>query len=231
METNRVMTLLWLRWQVIWSNKLFLFTVFSPILYMTLFATLGNPELNASLIGTGINLVYSYTAGTFVSTMISEEKEKKNLKTLILSGVGRGEYIVSVMVFPLLFSLISSLLIPLIMQIQEMNWGKFLIVVSLTNLIFVLLNLLIAFLAKNQTQTTVCSLTLVIIASFLPLFSSFSPSIDTLMTYSFIGANAKYFKELSSYQLTDQTMVVLVIWIFLTSIALYFAYQKNRKID
>lgn len=117
------------------------------------------------------------------------------------------------------------------MQIQDMDWGKFLVVVSLTNLIFVLLNLLIAFLAKNQTQTTVCSLTLVIIASFLPLFSEFIKSVNKFKQYSFIGANAKYFKELSSYQLTDQTMVVLLIWIFLTSIALYFAYKKNRKID
>ena len=71
---NRFMSLLWLRWQFILSNKLFLFTVFSPILYMAIFAALGNPEINASLIGTGINLVYSYTAGTFASTMISEEK-------------------------------------------------------------------------------------------------------------------------------------------------------------
>lgn len=228
---NRFMSLLWLRWQFILSNKLFLFTVFSPILYMGIFAALGNPEINASLIGTGINLVYSYTAGTFASTMISEEKEKKNLKALILSGVRQGEYILSVVVFPLLFSLISSILIPIIMQIQDMDWGKFLVVVSLTNLIFVLLNLLIAFLAKNQTQTTVCSLTLVIIASFLPLFSEFIKSVNKFMNYSFIGANAKYFKELSSYQLTDQTMVVLLIWIFLTSIALYFAYKKNRKID
>lgn len=96
---NRFMSLLWLRWQFILSNKLFLFTVFSPILYMAIFAALGNPEINASLIGTGINLVYSYTAGTFASTMISEEKEKKNLKALILSGVRQGEYILSVVVF------------------------------------------------------------------------------------------------------------------------------------
>lgn len=141
--------------------------------------------------------------------------------------VNEGE----IFVFLLLFSLISSILIPIIMQIQDMDWGKFLVVVSLTNLIFVLLNLLIAFLAKNQTQTTVCSLKLVIIASFLPLFSEFIKSVNKFMHYSLIGANAKYFKELSSYQLTDQTMVVLLIWIFLTSIALYFAYKKNRKID
>lgn len=231
MGNNRFMSLLWLRWQFIWSNKLFLFAVLSPILYMAIFASLGNSKINAEFIGTGINLVYSYTAGSFVSTMISEEKEKKNLKSLILSGVKQGEYITTVIIFPIVFSLVESILIPILMQIKDMQWENYLVVVSLTSLVFILLNLLFAFLAKNQTQTTVCSLTLVIIASFLPLLSEFIKSLKTVMEYSFIGANAKYFKELSDYQLTDKTIFVLLGWIVLTSIALYFAYKKNRKID
>lgn len=60
-------------------------------------------------------------------------------------------------------------------------------------------NLLFAFLAKNQTQTTVCSLTLVLVESILPVSSEFVKSANTVMEYSFIGANAKYFKELSDY--------------------------------
>jgi ABC-2 type transport system permease protein len=198
---------------------------------MGIFAAFGNSEINKFLVGMGLNLVYSFTAGSFVSTMISEEKEKKNLKSLILSGVKQGEYITTVIIFPIIFSLVASILIPIMMQIEDMEWGKFLVVVSLTSLVFILLNLLFAFLAKNQTQTTVCSLTLVLVASILPVSSEFVKSANTVMEYSFIGANAKYFKELSDYQLTDKTIFVLLSWIIVTSIALYFAYKKNRKID
>lgn len=198
---------------------------------MGIFAAFGNSEINKFLVGMGLNLVYSFTAGSFVSTMISEEKEKKNLKSLILSGVKQGEYITTVIIFPIIFSLVASILIPIMMQIEDMEWGKFLVVVSLTSLVFILLNLLFAFLAKNQTQTTVCSLTLVLVASILPVSSEFVKSANTVMEYSFIGANAKYFKELSDYQLTDKTIFVLLSWIVMTSIALYFAYKKNRKID
>lgn len=231
MGNNRFMSLLWLRWQFIWSNKLFLISIISPVFYMWLFGAFFDSDINKFLVGMGLNMVYSFTAGSFVSTMISEEKEKKNLKSLILSGVKQGEYITTVIIFPIIFSLVESILIPILMQIKDMEWGNYLVVVSLTSLAFVLLNLLFAFLAKNQTQTTVCSLTLVFIASFLPIFSEFAKSVSTVMDYSFIGANAKYFKELSDYQLTDKTIFVLLGWIILTSIALYFAYQKNRKID
>ena len=231
MGNNRFMSLLWLRWQFIWSNKLFLISIISPVFYMWLFGAFFDPEINKFLVGMGLNMVYSFTAGSFVSTMISEEKEKKNLKSLILSGVKQGEYITTVIIFPIIFSLVESILIPILMQIKDMEWGSYLVVVSLTSLVFILLNLLFAFFAKNQTQTTVCSLTLVFIASFLPIFSEFAKSVRTVMEYSFIGANAKYFKELSDYQLTDKTILVLLGWIVLTSIALYFAYQKNRKID
>ncbi|MFI3835946.1 ABC transporter permease [Streptococcus equinus] len=231
MGNNRFMSLLWLRWQFIWSNKLFLLSIISPVIYMGIFAAFGNSEINKFLVGMGLNLVYSFTAGSFVSTMISEEKEKKNLKSLILSGVKQGEYITTVIIFPFIFSLVASILIPIMMQIEDMEWGKFLVVVSLTSLVFILLNLLFAFLAKNQTQTTVCSLTLVLVASILPVSSEFVKSANTVMEYSFIGANAKYFKELSDYQLTDKTIFVLLSWIIVTSIALYFAYKKNRKID
>lgn len=231
MGNNRFMSLLWLRWQFIWSNKLFLISIISPVFYMWLFGAFFDSDINKFLVGIGLNMVYSFTAGSFVSTMISEEKEKKNLKSLILSGVKQGEYITTVIIFPIIFSLLASILIPILMQIKDMEWWSYLVVVSLTSLVFILLNLLIAFLAKNQTQTTVCSLTLVLIASFLPIFSEFAKSVRTVMEYSFIGANAKYFKELSDYQLTDKTIFVLFGWIVLTSIALYFAYQKNRKID
>lgn len=77
MGNNRFMSLLWLRWQFIWSNKLFLISIISPVFYMWLFGAFFDSDINKFLVGMGLNMVYSFTAGSFVSTMISEEKEKK----------------------------------------------------------------------------------------------------------------------------------------------------------
>lgn len=102
---------------------------------------------------------------------------------MILSGVKQGEYITTVIIFPIIFSLLASILIPILMQIKDMERWIYLVAISLTSLVLILLNLLIAFVAKNQTQITVCSLTLVLIASFLPIFSEFAKSVRTVMEY------------------------------------------------
>ena len=85
----------------------------SPIFDIVLFVNLLGFDDNSGFIGMGLNMIYSITAGSFVSTMISEEKERKNLKSLILSGVKQGEYITTVIIFPIIFSLLASILIPI----------------------------------------------------------------------------------------------------------------------
>lgn len=147
--TNKLKSLLWLRWQFLLSNKLFLILVVSPPLYILLMSSMEDSTITSTFIGTGMSVIYSISAGSFISMMISEEKEKKNLKTLILSGVKQSEYFFSVLIFPVCLSFLFSILVPLILHIDHMAWKNFLIVVFLTIIVFVLLNLLIAFLAKN----------------------------------------------------------------------------------
>lgn len=147
--TNKLKSLLWLRWQFLLSNKLFLILVVSPPLYILLMSSMEDSTITSAFIGTGMSVIYSISAGSFISMMISEEKEKKNLRTLILSGVKQSEYFFSVLIFPVCLSFLFSILVPLILHIDHMAWKNFLIVVFLTIIVFVLLNLLIAFLAKN----------------------------------------------------------------------------------
>ena len=141
-----------------------------------------------------------------------------------------GVYTISYF-FPVLFSMISGILMPVILRMKNIDWLTFIIITGLTITIFVLLNLLIAFLAKSQTQTMVLSLGVFLLATFMPIFAIEVDGMDTVVDLSFIGANDKYLKLLSDYQLADRTLLSLVIWILLSSVALYFAYKKNRKID
>ena len=52
----------------------------SPIFDIVLFVNLLGFDDNSGFIGMGLNMIYSITAGSFASTMISEEKEKKKFK-------------------------------------------------------------------------------------------------------------------------------------------------------
>ena len=62
-----------------------------------------------------------FGAGNTISTIVSEEREKKTLRTLLLSGVKTKNYIISTLVFPFAISLASALFIP---KILELDLGK-----------------------------------------------------------------------------------------------------------
>lgn len=64
------------------------------------------------------------TAGAFVSMMIGEEKEKKNLRTLILSGVKMYEYILSIVIFPFLFSVSAFAYFPSFFGVAIPSWAN-----------------------------------------------------------------------------------------------------------
>ncbi|MBM7636713.1 ABC transporter permease [Streptococcus saliviloxodontae] len=226
--TSKVKSLIWLRWQFLMSNKFLLFLAISPIIYLSLLTIVGNSETNVLYMGTGVSSIYSLTAGSFLAMMISEEKEKKNLKTLILSGVKEGDYIISAILFPVLFAVLEVVLLPFIFQIKSMDWLTFLPVVCLTVVFFVLINLLIVFLTKSQTQATLFSISLYFLATFLPILADQSRLVKVILDWSFYGATTRYFSKVGAYSLTDTSFYALIVWVILVGIVTVFAYRRNR---
>ena len=79
------MTLLWLRWEYLISNKVLLFVcVVTPFVDFAILQAI--PMIHGELyfLNMGLSLIYGMTAGSFTSMMISEEKEKKNLRISLL---------------------------------------------------------------------------------------------------------------------------------------------------
>lgn len=113
--TNSMRSLLWLKWQYIVTNKVLLVVVLSPIVDVYLMSLLG-PSADAMLLSFGTGLVYSVTAGSFVTLIVAEEKEKKNIRTLILTGVHQLDYAISVIAYPLILSVLSLILLPFLFQ-------------------------------------------------------------------------------------------------------------------
>ena len=120
---HRLMALLWLRWEYLISNKVLLFVcVVTPFVDFAILQAIPMIHGEMYFLNMGLSLIYSMTAGTFTSMMISEEKEKKNLRTLILSGVTKYNYIISVISFPFIFSVLSALFMPVIFGIAIPSW-------------------------------------------------------------------------------------------------------------
>ena len=182
---KRFFSLLWLRYRYLLHNKIILFVcVFTPIVDFSLLNFVPDVRGSVFLMSMAIITIYSLTAGTFTTLIISEEKDKKNLRTLILTGVKTPEYIFSTILFPFLFSIIGVWVMPITFGISIPNLALYSLVTFLTILCFILVNFAIALFSKNQTQASAVSLIFYLVIMTLPMFSSINKFAKLLTDFS-----------------------------------------------
>lgn len=229
---SHLKSMLWLRWQYLLGNKIILFVCgLTPLVDVYLLALLssvaGGPDVGLLFLGLGI--VYSVSAGMFVAMILGDEKEKRNLRTLILSGVSDFDYVFSLIVIPIVLTVVYALGLPLLYGIIVANWLTYLVVVILTSLIYILINMTIGFFAKNQMQSMAVSMLVFIFSIFIPMMSQNSEILKNVTDFSFLGANTAYFNDTLAYSLMDKTMIALLMWNVVFGFGLIWAYRFNLK--
>ena len=124
---KQLKSLMWLRRRIILSNKSILIQVLLPFGFTYLYKKLTeiqgalNTESKVRLLVMCLSMALLFGTGNTISTIVSEEREKKTLRTLLLSGVKTKYYIISTLVFPFAISIASALFIP---NILEIDLGK-----------------------------------------------------------------------------------------------------------
>ena len=227
---NRFLSLLWLRYRYLLNNKMILFIcVFTPIVDFSLLNLVPDVHGSVFLMSMAIVTIYSLTAGTFTTLIISEEKDKKNLRTLILTGITTPEYIFSTILYPLLFSILGVCIMPITFGISIPNIVIYSLVTFLTITCFILVNLAIALFCKNQTQASAVSLIFYLIIMTLPMFSSINKFAKILTDFSLLGAHNQYFDNISAFGFHNMQIFTLFIWIILMSMIVYLGFKWNKK--
>lgn len=169
---RRIKALFWLRNQVIMSNKNILVQLLMPYFLLALYKAVFNMGKSKSLI-----LVYfclaigiAMSVGTTISVVISEEKEKNNLKTLLLSGVHVSDYLISVLIHPILVTVINMVLFPIIADadISEI-YVEYVVVIMFTSLAVILINLCIGAVSSTQSKAQINGLPIMFLISLGPM--------------------------------------------------------------
>ncbi|WP_061757552.1 ABC transporter permease, partial [Streptococcus pneumoniae] len=161
---KRFLALVWLRCQIILSNKSILLQVLVPFaftyFYKYLMETQGKVNDQQALVLLMMCLPFSLAlaVGSPITIILSEEKEKYNLQTLLLSGVKGSEYILSTMFLPFLLTFVIMGTTPLILGVTIVHTFNYITIVLLTSLSIILFYLLIGLTAKSQVVAQVISL-------------------------------------------------------------------------
>ena len=237
---KQLKSLMWLRRRIILSNKSLLIQVLLPFgityIYRKLYEVQGtlNAETKFNLLVTCLSMALLFGAGNTISTIVSEEREKKTLRTLLLSGVKTKNYIISTLVFPFAISLASALFIP---KILELDLGKqsdtYYLIVLLTAVAIMLIYLLIGMVCKTQISSQIVSLPVTMISLFIPTFSGMSDTFDTVIKYSHMGLYINALSDFDHFKWQDQkaSLIALIIWILVFALLVFVQAKRIRKIS
>ncbi|KXT97179.1 putative membrane spanning protein [Streptococcus oralis] len=228
---RKLNALLWLRLQVLISNSTLLATLLMPfgiaILYNEFLNKSG--ELSMFLLSMSLTMVLSMGSGYMVSIMMAEDKEKRNLKSLILSGVTATEYTLSMMALPLLVMLLSMVVLPLYLKVDLTNYfltyGLYLLLATIS---IIFLNLLIGAVSDTQSKAQVYSIFPMLTVSFLPILAVQNETAQKLLDYSFIGPLVSLLKE-GGGELSLRSLALLLAWILLLGLASLFVLKNSYK--
>ena len=228
---RKLNALLWLRLQVLISNSTLLATLLMPfgiaVLYNEFFNK--NGELSMFLLSSSLTMVLSMGSGYMVSIMMAEDKEKRNLKSLILSGVTATEYTLSMMALPLLVMLLSMVVLPLYLKVDLTNYfltyGLYLLLATIS---IIFLNILIGAVSDTQSKAQVYSIFPMLTFSFLPTLAVQNETAQKLLDYSFIGPLVSLLKE-GGGELSLRSLGLLLAWILLLGLASLFVLKNSYK--
>lgn len=228
---RKLNALLWLRLQVLISNSTLLATLLMPfgiaILYNEFLNKSG--ELSMFLLSMSLTMVLSMGSGYMVSIMMAEDKEKRNLKSLILSGVTATEYTMSMMALPLLVMFLSMVVLPLYLKVDLTNYfltyGLYLLLATIS---IIFLNLLIGAVSDTQSKAQVYSIFSMLTVSFLPILAVQNETAQKLLDYSFIGPLVSLLKE-GGGELSLRSLALLLAWILLLGLASLFVLKNSYK--
>lgn len=237
---KQLKSLMWLRRRIILSNKSLLIQVLLPFGYTylnkKLYEVQGtlNTETKFRLLVTCLSMALFLGSGNMISTIVSEEREKNTLRTLLMSGIKAKNYIISTLVFPFAISLASALFIP---KILEIDLGKqsdtYYLIVLLTAVAVMLIYLFIGMVCKTQVSSQIVSLPVTMISLFIPTFSGMSDTFDTVIKYSHMGLYTNALSDLDHFKWQDQkaSLIALIIWILVFALLDFVQAKRIRKIS
>lgn len=223
---KRISALIWLRNQILLNNKNLAIQISLPYMLVLLYKNFMDTK-GMNLMFVCLSMAISMSIGNMISTIIAEEKEKNTLKTLLLSGVRYNEYIFSVLIHPVVITIITMVLFPILTDTRLNGlYLEYVVVIFLTSLAVMLINMCIGLLSDTQSKAQINGLPVTFVVALLPMFSGMKEGLEGIVSYSFMGAYTNFFTK-SGFSLSDNSIKVLLLWNIVLGIITTIAIKKS----
>lgn len=214
------------------NKRQLLFFLMFPVMTYVFGAFMTEGKEMFPLVFIPINILFCSL--NIMASIISEEKEKGTLRSLIFANVKPLEYFIGNGLFVLLATLIScSLFIPII-SIEGINYLYFYLFMILSSICAIVLGATIGVSAKNQMSANGICAPITIILGMLPTFGAMNESLkkvtDVLFTSRFANTVAEIVNKMD-VTLNYQTFLVYILNFIVCLVIFYLVYRKNKLDD
>lgn len=153
----------------------------------------------------------------FMSSIISEDKEKKSLQMLIMSNVKGWAYLLGIGISVFFQSLVSSMLFLFVFSIESFEQLLLYIFSSIVGICCsLLIGGILALVAKNQMSVGPLTAPVSMIIGLLPMFSAMNKELESISKLLYSYYIRKCFLSLSFDWELNSVMIIIINFIVLT---------------
>lgn len=159
-------------------------------------------------------------------SVISEEKEKKTLRTLMYANVSPFEYLSGIGLFTLSLATIGGLLFGFMGEFAAAEFVLYMLIFFVGAITSLLLGSVIGLIAKNQMNASAIVTPVSLVFSFMPLLAMFNDSIKTVAQIFYTYQINSLIGQLTIENFTLDKFAVLFANIIVFAVLFVLVYRK-----
>lgn len=167
---------------------------------------------------------------TCISAIISEEKEKNTLRTLMMSNVKPLEYLCGIGGYVWLMCMAGTAVFAVCGGFTGVSLVKFVAVMAAGVILSELIGGVIGIFSKNQMSATSVTIPVMMIFSFLPMLSMFNDKIEKIANLTYTQHLSVLINGLGTASIEAKNLLIPAINL-LIAVVLFVAAFKKRGME
>lgn len=159
------------------------------------------------------------------SNILSEEKEKGTLRSLVMAGVSRIQYLVSLFIFVLIAVMLTGSAFLLMRPVTAFYAEAFAAAMLLGSAVSAVIGMCIGLYSKNVTAANGIAVPVGLVFALLPMLGQFNSSLSKAAEFTYSGQLRTVFE---GGGFTTQTWLVSVAYLAALSFLLVILFRQKR---
>lgn len=164
---------------------------------------------------------------TCISAIISEEKEKNTLRTLMMSNVKPLEYLCGIGGYVWLMCMAGTAVFAVCGGFTGISLVKFVTVMAAGVILSELIGGVIGIFSKNQMSATSVTVPVMMIFSFLPMLSMFNDKIEKIANLTYTQHLSVLINGLGTASIEAKNLLIPAINLLIAAVLFVAAFKKR----